>query len=538
MKTRIRIASPAWLVLAWLITSCAQVVAPTGGKKDETPPALVKTYPKDKTTHFNAPEIIMQFDEYIQLNNPGEQVVISPSLDIKPEFKLQGKKLLVDLKKQPLKPNTTYTINFGNAVGDLHENNLIQNLTYVFSTGPVIDTFYIRGNCRNAFNNLPEKEMMIGLYSQSRLTDSVIYKEKPAYFGRTDVNGNFNIQYIPLDSFKVVAIKDENKNLLYNHPEMIGFVSGLRYSAIRDSLPISILAFAPDLYEKGKLMDTLCRYTGKFQFALYKPDPALAQFTKKPDYIWFNTGKQGVDTLTFFRLTSDTLPAFTLPIKQQMQTIVVRQKKGLKWPLFQAEINRTIEMNDSVMVSFTTPVVSIDTSRIKIKEDTVLIRHPEFLLSKDGKFIRFFIPQKDNTRYQIEFLDSAFQDMFGQFQKGVKHGWNTKSLKEYALLKLTLINPFKTPVILQMINEQETQVYKEFAVEAYKEITLEYLQPTTYKLKFILDRNNNKQWDNGNYKAGIQPEQVYYFPENIVLRANWDIEQKVDLSGFIPPETP
>lgn len=537
MKTYNCIISIGWIVVT-LLTSCAQVVAPTGGKKDEIPPGLIKAYPKDKTTHFNAPQIVLHFDEYIQINYTGEQVVISPSLDVKPEYILQGKKLVLDLKKQPLKANTTYTINFGNSVGDLHENNLIQNLTYVFSTGDIIDTFNIKGTCRNAFNNLPEKEMMIGLYPKNRLSDSVIFKEKPAYFGRSDANGNFRIPHIPLDSFRVVAFKDENKNLLYNHPEMIGYVTGLCYSGSTDSVNHAVFAFAPDLYERGKLMDTFCRFTGKFQFAIYKADPNPEHSLLKSDYIWYNAGKQDVDTLSVFRMTTDTMPVFGIRIKNKIQQIPVRQKKGLKFPLFQAEINRAIELNDTVKISFTTPVVSLDTSRIKIKEDTVLMKQPEFHLSPDGRSFRFIIPQKDNTRYQFELQDSACKDMFGQFQKGIKHSWNSKSLKEYGLLKLTLINPFKTPIILQMINEQETQVFKEFKVEPYMDITLDYLQPTTYKLKFIVDRNRNNQWDNGNFKQELQPEQVYYFPENIVLRANWDIEQKVDLSAFISPETP
>jgi hypothetical protein len=537
LKTHSCIVSIGWVVVA-LLTSCAQVVAPTGGKKDEIPPALIKAYPKDKTTHFNAPQIVLQFDEYIQINNTSEQVVISPSLDVKPEYILQGKKLMLDFKKQPLKVNTTYTINFGNSVGDLHENNLIQNLTYVFSTGAIIDTFNIKGTCRNAFNNLPEKEMMIGLYPKSRLNDSVIYKEKPAYFGRSDANGNFRIPHIPLDSFRVVAFKDENKNLLYNHPEMIGFVNGLCYSGSTDSAHYSIFTFIPDLYDRGKLMDTLCRFTGKFQFAIYKADPDQARSTIKSDYTWFSAGKQGVDTLTVFRITTDTLPVFKVRIKKEILEIPVRQKKGLKLPLFQAEINRAIELNDTIKIGFTTPVVHLDTSRIKIKEDTILMKQPEFHLSPYGRGFWFIVPQKENTRYQFELLDSACKDLFGQFQKGIKHSWNSKSLKDYGLLKLTLINPFKTPIILQMTNEQETQVFKEFRVDPYMDITLEYLQPTTYKLKFIVDRNKNNQWDNGNFKQESQPEQVYYFPENIVLRANWDIEQKVDLSAFISPETP
>ena len=176
-----------------LAVSCAQIVSPAGGIKDNTPPKVVKAQPKNQSLYFNSEKITIEFDEFIQLNNTDDQIIISPPTEQKPEYTLKGKVLEIRFKEQ-LQPNTTYTINFGNAIGDNKENNLLQNYSYVFSTGSLIDSLGINGTVYQAFNKKAEKDIVVGLYKTDGFTDSTLIKEKPLYLTKTNELGNFNIK--------------------------------------------------------------------------------------------------------------------------------------------------------------------------------------------------------------------------------------------------------------------------------------------------------------------------------------------------------
>lgn len=520
-------------LIALLLAGCAQVVAPTGGPKDEQPPRVVRVFPKDQTTHFNAPEITIQFDEFIQLNNPTEQVVISPVLEKKPEFLLEGKKLVVNLSGQKLRPNTTYTINFGNAVGDLHENNLSSNLTYVFSTGTFIDSLFVQGACLNAFSHVPEKNLTVGLYPASGFTDSTVYNERPAYFARCNTQGQFRIQHIPADSFFIVAFADENKNLLYNHPEQIGFQSSVFYSSMKDSIPAALYMYAPDLFDEGKLLDTSYREKGKYVFSWYQVSPSKLLSRDKEDLIWRTRGRNNTDTLIIWRKQDDSVQYFHLTVNDSDRVVPLRTRSGLKSPSFHVSIDRPIELGDSIRFTAATPFSTIDTSRVKWMEDTCMLPIPNIVRHPDRKTFSFYYPLKEARRYTLEIMDSAFTDVYGQFSTSSKYQWNTRTLADYGLLKLSVMNPTGAPVIMMFLNEQETQVIKEYEIRGNTRILMEYLNPGTYKLKFILDENKNHQWDNGRFMSRIQPERIYYFPEPLILRANWDVEQVVDITPLV-----
>ena len=122
------------LLISLFIASCANQVTPTGGKKDTTPPVVLDYEPDSATVFFDAQQITLVFDEYVQLNDVFNQVIVSPPLDATPEIKLKGKTVTINLNSE-LKQATTYTINFGQAIKDITEGNALENFTYVFSTG-------------------------------------------------------------------------------------------------------------------------------------------------------------------------------------------------------------------------------------------------------------------------------------------------------------------------------------------------------------------------------------------------------------------
>ncbi len=210
-------------ILTALYLSCAQQGSPSGGPRDEDPPVVLESTPENYSTHFKAKKIQITFDEYIVLDNVNQELVVSPPMEKKPEVRLKGKSLLIEFEEE-LKENTTYTLNFGNAIKDLHEGNKLLNFEYVFSTGAVLDSLSIRGTLIYAFDlEVPEEAITIMLYDDLR--DSVPLTEIPLYVGRSDDSGVFSVNNLKADTFKVFALKDGNYNLRYDLPtEEIAFL--------------------------------------------------------------------------------------------------------------------------------------------------------------------------------------------------------------------------------------------------------------------------------------------------------------------------
>ena len=159
----------------FLLASCAKMGSPDGGWYDETPPKVIGATPMDKGTNVNSRRIIIRFNEFITIDNPTQNVVVSPPQMEMPEIKGQGKRISVHLLDS-LKPNTTYTVDFSNAIKDNNEGNPLGNYTYSFSTGDHIDTMEVSGYVLQADNLEPIQGMLVGLYSN--LSDT-IFKKKP-----------------------------------------------------------------------------------------------------------------------------------------------------------------------------------------------------------------------------------------------------------------------------------------------------------------------------------------------------------------------
>lgn len=211
------------VILTILCLGCAQQGSPSGGPKDEDPPVVLESVPANYSTRFVAKRIHITFNEYIVLDNVNQQLVVSPPMEEKPEVRLKGKTLIIDFEEE-LKDSTTYTFNFGSAIKDLHEGNILRNYEYVFSTGNVLDSLSVRGTLKYAEDlRVPDEPVTIMLYE--KLTDSVPLNEIPLYVGRSDDSGVFSVNNLKADTFKVFALKDGNYNLLFDLPtEEIGFL--------------------------------------------------------------------------------------------------------------------------------------------------------------------------------------------------------------------------------------------------------------------------------------------------------------------------
>ena len=212
-----------WLPLlaALAVVSCAKMGQPDGGWYDETPPVIVRTTPQDKGVNVKQKKISIYFDEYIKVDNPTEKVVISPPQIEQAEIAASGKKIVVELK-DTLKPNTTYTIDFSDAITDNNENNPLGNYTYTFSTGDHIDTMEVAGYVLDAQNLEPIKGILVGLYSN--LSDTIFTKEPMLRVSRTDSRGKFVIKGVAHGDYRIYALQDADNNYIFNQKsEQIAF---------------------------------------------------------------------------------------------------------------------------------------------------------------------------------------------------------------------------------------------------------------------------------------------------------------------------
>lgn len=209
------------VLMTVVFTACAKMGSPDGGWYDETPPRILGSTPADRGTDVRGKKITIYFDEYIKLDNPSEKVVVSPPQLEQPEIAGQGKRITVHLQ-DTLKQNTTYTIDFSDAISDNNEGNPLGNYTFTFSTGDHIDTLEVSGYVLEAQNLEPVKGILVGLYEN--MADSAFCKEPMLRVSRTDGNGHFIIRGIADGNYRIFALQDADGNYMFNQKsEMIAF---------------------------------------------------------------------------------------------------------------------------------------------------------------------------------------------------------------------------------------------------------------------------------------------------------------------------
>jgi hypothetical protein len=216
------------LLTAFLTQRCANAVAPTGGPQDTRPPVVVEAVPENHSVNFVGKKIEITFDEYITLDNASQNVMISPPLSEKPDIKLKNKTVVIKFKEN-LAANTTYTIDFGTAIKDLHEGNPFKDYVYSFSTGDYLDTLCIAGKVLNASDKKPVENAYVSLYSADRDNlDSLPMTTTPNYITKTDKEGNFRLTGLADRQYLVFALKDANSNLYFDLPnEEVAFLDTL-----------------------------------------------------------------------------------------------------------------------------------------------------------------------------------------------------------------------------------------------------------------------------------------------------------------------
>lgn len=202
-------------VLSFFATGCAQIGAPTGGPRDTVAPMLVKANPANASVNFSAEKITLVFDEFLEVKDFQTNALISPLPTINPVVSSNLKTITIKLRDSLL-PNTTYAINFGNAIRDINESNVAAGFSYIFSTGNSIDTLKIGGKVLMAESGKSDSTLLVLLYKNT--SDTAVQHRKPDYVTKLKGDGSFVFDHLPNDKYLVYALKDGDGNKYYSLP--------------------------------------------------------------------------------------------------------------------------------------------------------------------------------------------------------------------------------------------------------------------------------------------------------------------------------
>jgi hypothetical protein len=230
-------------VFVIFLSGCANVVAPTGGAKDEDPPAVLRSSPPNYSTHYTGQDVRIFFDEFVTLKDLNKNFLVSPPLENDPEVRVRGRSIIMTVE-DTLRDNSTYVFFFGESIVDITEGNPIPNFQFVVSTGDYVDSLSVRGRIVNAFTLQPEEGVFVMMYDN--VYDSVPMLERPVYVSKTNQEGGFAITNMRDGEYLMFALLDMNFNFLYDNPD--------EKIAFHDSL-VRPTYFAPPLIQKDSIVD-------------------------------------------------------------------------------------------------------------------------------------------------------------------------------------------------------------------------------------------------------------------------------------------
>ena len=338
-----------------LTSSCAQIIAPTGGLRDSLPPRLVTTNPKQPATNFTGNKINLYFDEYVQIQELLQNLLVSPTPKLNPYIDFKLRSVTIRLR-DTLEPNTTYTIDLGNSIRDINENNILKDFRYVFSTGATIDSLSLSGKVQVAETGMADSTLIVLLYKN--LNDSAVAKLKPKYIARLDGEGNFSFENLSAGEYKVYALKDGDGSRTYNSKiEPFAFNSN---SIIVNSNtpPVYLYAYAEEKEKPRVAAEKKLRYTTIVS--------ARKQDVLTDLMIEFNKPLKNVDKQKI--ILTDTL---NNPVKDFVVTIDITNKKLLlktKW--IQDASYKLVISKDFATDSTGLALTKSDTIRFKTKGET------------------------------------------------------------------------------------------------------------------------------------------------------------------------
>lgn len=456
------------LKLMVLSSGCANIIPPTGGPRDSLPPVLMTVTPPDSILHFKGKKITFTFDEYVQVDNPQQNILVSPTPKIMPFVETKLRTVTVTLK-DTLEENTTYTLDFGNALKDINEGNPLKNFTYLFSTGDALDSLTLPGKVLIAETGQTDSTLVVMLHTS--LEDSAVAKERPRYVARVNPQGKFVFRSLPPGTYALYALKDEG---------------GTR------------------------------RYLSRTQ---------LFAFAEKPIEV-----RSGMDSVILYAYTEPEEPGENLPaLPPKKPTAEEQEDKRLR--IESSLSNNQQSLLTDLQLTFTeAPLRSFDSTKIHLMSaDFQPV--PGYTVTMDTSRTKAIITYKwpENTAYHL-ILDKDFaEDTLGKkLARTDTLDFNTKKTSDYGSVRLrfTNLDLQRNPVLLFIQNDKVVNSYAFTSKDFYSKL----FEPGEYTIRILYDENRNGKWDPGHFfKEHRQPEKVEPVSRKLNIKANWDNEVDITL---------
>jgi len=522
-----------------VVIGCAKRGSPSGGPQDSIPPVLVNASPKLNSINFDSEEIRLTFDEWIKLDKVQDQLIISPPLEkssyeIKPLTGVTKKVFLKFLDS--LSPETTYTVNFGNSIKDNNENNPLTFFSYTFSTGETIDSLYIRGNTKDAFSKDSDDFISLQLYRVDSLyKDSVIFQDKPTYISNTLDSTNYKFQNLKEGQYLLIALKDYNSDYLFNPlNDKIGFIDSL-ITLPRDSI-INLKLFKEEVnivWDKPHFINSEkigFGFYGKLDTKKIKiesniPDSVNYAFIKDKETDTLNLwlSKNSFDSLNFSLIQSDTTKLTTVKFDRKKDSLIDSLS-------FKAKTVNIIHFNESFKISSNIPLAKIEDSLITVRDIDSLKVPFSTSINKRLDEIDLSFDVSPSDKYSIVIMPKAIKDIRGSNNDSIQYNVVSQTLEDYGNIFLDVILSNNSKYILQLI-DSDMDVIREFKnIESNSTYSFDYIVPGKYTFRLIEDLNNNGVWDTGDFLKKRQPEPVFYYTNELEVRANWDFNEIFDLN--------
>mgnify|MGYP003664728208 FL=1 len=523
------------LITIVFISNCARTGRPDGGPKDEDAPLFVIAKPANETINFNKKEIIIEFDEFIKLKDVNKQMVVSPPMKSPPIISPQGtasKEIKIQII-DTLKPNTTYIFNFGNAVEDNNESNILENFKYVFSTGTYIDSLKTSGTIKDAILQEKPKDVSVLLYRlDSSFNDSIIYKQKPNYVTNNIDTVGFQFTNLRKGKYLLLALQESLKDYIFDpKTDKIGFYTDT-IQLPRDSIITKpIILFKenqPYQFARGKEITK-----GKIEFGFDGDgkDMQINLLSDVPkDFKSVSKFMVDKDTLNYWftPFEADSLN-FTIANREFSDTLTVKlRKKKLDSLIVSASSKNVLHFRDTFYIESNNPIVKIDTTKINlIDKDTVAVNYRTLVSNKENK-IGFIFDKQPKEKYRFKAYPAAFEDVFGIQNDTLNYSFTTKQIDDYARITLNVNNVNSKNLIIEILSgSKQDQLIERKFINSSTKVVFDLLEPKKYTIRAIIDENKNNKWDTGSYLKKQLAERIIYNQaiNNLDIRANFFLEE-------------
>jgi len=521
------------LIAATLMSSCARILPLNGGEVDKVPPRILPELSSPNSqVNFTGREFVLTFDEWIVLDKIDQVLLISPPLQYKPKVSQKGKSVYFKLdEKEMLRPVTTYIINFGTAIRDLNEGNILRDYKYVFSTGSMLDSLSREATLISATDQKPLPETLLMLYSGQG--DSLVYQDLPDYAGRSDSSGRVVLDYLKQGDYEAIALKDLNSNYKYDlTDELIGF-STERIS-VPGVAPIRIQLFSKDIPARlaqvdssspSKLRLLTDQTTEGWQIKAYKDHVPLSISRQEKYYDLYYPDTSGRISFILDRPLS---PPDSLDL-----SVNIKKARGRQFAI--DEVNKsTLIAGKPLKIRLYNLLAGLDTSLVIVKSKSGrkinaivsvdLLETTRVLVSADWK--------TDST-YTVLFRTGSLKDRRG-YTNSDSLTLTAKAINPEVLGSITFRLDSLKPEYDYLIKLVQGKVaYGSWSVTGQSQFSaiVADLSAGTYELTIGEDRNKNGRIDGGNFNDRRAPEKT--FRRSLEpLRENWSVEAEVNMNSF------